>query len=228
MSWMQQVRIDTDTVVYAYTTTRTMTHFSGICRLFSFISKEDMCQRLKRIESGFIDSIGDEARHFTRFHLHQSIKTDLYHFPLSPNYYIKSNQDGKNEYIHHSTYENTVQVYSRCSQCVEFVRRKRKTLKTSVQRASGRGVAPFNSLMEFIVNSNTTCALTGIRGSWSSFPGSPMYLLSLGHKIPLRAGGSSHIDNLQVALQCFNNVKGDYSTEDFKRWFAAIKQVSRV
>ncbi|KAK4519582.1 Mss4p nuclear export [Mucor velutinosus] len=206
-----------------------MTHLTNTHRLFSFVSREDMYRRLKRIENGCVDSIGDEARHLNTYYLHPLIRTDLYHFPLSPNYYIKQiNKDGKEEYIHHSTHENTGEVYTRCSDCTAFVKRKRKTLKTATQKALGTGVASYDSLMEFMINSNTTCALTGIKGSWSSFPGDPMYLLSLDHKIPLRAGGSSYIDNLQVTLQSFNNIKGDFEAEDFKRWFTAIKQMPKV
>ncbi|GAN10496.1 hypothetical protein MAM1_0362d10037 [Mucor ambiguus] len=186
------------------------------------------CNKLEDIESSCINSIGDEARHLNSYHLHPSTKIGLYHFPLSPSNYIKqTSKDGKEEYCHYATYEHTVEAYTRCIHCIEFVKRKRKTLVKATQKSLGRGVAGFDSLMEFMVNSNGTCALTGIKGSWSSFPGDPMYLLSLDHKVPLCTGGSSHIDNLQVTLQGFNNVKGDYTTEDFKIWFTAIKKMSK-
>lgn len=201
---------------------------SAFHRLFSFISKRDVCQKLQNIENGCADIIGDEARHLSVYYLHEWIEPNMYHFPLSPKRYIKqTNKDNNEEYTYHSTRENTIEHYSRCICCINFVKRKRKTLKTATQKASSYGVATFESLMQFMVNSNATCALTGIKGSWSSNAGDPMYLLSLDHKTSLSAGGSSEIDNLQVTLQCFNNIKGNYEAEDFKRWFTAIQQMPK-
>ncbi|KAL9552726.1 hypothetical protein MBANPS3_003638 [Mucor bainieri] len=196
--------------------------------LTSYISKKDMCQKLQNIENGNMNSIGDKESHLNFYHLHRSTNNDLYHFPLSPDYYIKQvNKDNQEQYTHCTTNEHSVEAYCRYLNCIAFVKRKRKTLKTATQKALGSGVAGFDQLMEFMVKSNATCALTGIKGSWSSIPGDPMYLLSLDHTLPLYGGGSSEIDNLQVTLQCFINVKGDYKAEDFKRWFTAIKQMPK-
>ncbi|KAL7324976.1 hypothetical protein PS15p_210085 [Mucor circinelloides] len=203
----------------------------GCNKLFSFIRKEDLYTRLKSVENGCMDGIGDERRHLNNYHLHPLMENDLYHFPLSPKYYAKqANSDNQEEFIHHATEtdKNAMEVYRRCFECTEFVKKKRKTLKRATQRTIGYGVASFDELMGFMVHSNATCALTGIKGAWSSFPGDPLYLLSLDHKVPLHVGGSSMISNLQVTLQGFNNVKGNYDAEDFKRWFEAIKQISRV
>ncbi|KAL9545775.1 hypothetical protein PS6_008047 [Mucor atramentarius] len=197
----------------------------------NFIRKEDLYTRLKSVENGCMDGIGDERRHLNNYHLHPLMENDLYHFPLSPKYYAKqANSDNQEEFIHHATEtdKNAMEVYRRCFECTEFVKKKRKTLKRATQRTIGYGVASFDELMDFMVHSNATCALTGIKGAWSSFPGDPLYLLSLDHKVPLHVGGSSMISNLQVTLQGFNNVKGNYDAEDFKRWFEAIKQISRV
>ena len=49
-------------------------------------------------------------------------------------------------------------------------------------------------------------------------------MLSLDHKIALQAGGTSDINNLQVSLQCMNNVKGNFDSAVFQKWVEGIMQ----
>lgn len=52
-------------------------------------------------------------------------------------------------------------------------------------------------------------------------------MLSLDHKVSLQADGTSDISNLQVSLQCMNNAKGNFDSEDFQKWVERIKQYHR-
>jgi hypothetical protein len=117
-----------------------------------------------------------------------------------------------------------VPYYKRCLGCVDFVKAKRRTLKKASQRAGGGQVASFDELLEFLVMSNSTCSFTGVKGAWSSLQNDPLFMLSLDHKIALQAGGASGINNLQVSLQCINNVKGNFDSADFQKWVEGIMQ----
>lgn len=202
--------------------------------MFSLVSLENVYQRFKQSHSSSND-IDYEARLLSRFYLHPSqipkttpeSTTVFYHLPLSPNYYLSQiNVKNKEEFIHHlsAPEKNTVPYYKRCLGCVEFVKAKRRTLKKATQRA-GRGQVPsFDELLEFLVRSNSICAFTGVKGTWSSLQNDPLFMLSLDHKVSLQAGGTSDISNLQVSLQCMSNVKGNFDSEDFQKWVEGIKQ----
>lgn len=56
------------------------------------------------------------------------------------------------------------------------------------------------------------------------FVNNALFFLSIDHIIPLSGGGASNVGNLQVSLQCLNNVKGNYNSKEFQKWLEAFKQ----
>lgn len=100
----------------------------------------------------------------------------IYHLPLSTNYYCLSlNETNDARFIFYKTFpgQNTVSHYLGCSGCADFVRTKRKTLKLATAEKIGEGayVPSIEELFMFLIKANTTCALTGMKGSWAPFPG---------------------------------------------------------
>ncbi|KAL9552724.1 hypothetical protein MBANPS3_003636 [Mucor bainieri] len=210
---------------------------SGLCfactAMFRLAKGDDLIQRFKQNSR--------KRHHEVRFakHLHKmqgtndSIfsKTDLYHLPLSINYYSKLNQK---YFVHHSSYpeHNTVSHFKTCTGCRLFVLRRRRTLVNATKRKRGGAnksieIASFQDLFELMVSSNSSCAFSGKKGVWHSFGESeadPLYSLSLDHKVPLSKRGPSTIDNLQVSLVCLNEIKGTLSNKKFVTWWTAFRR----
>lgn len=240
-------------------------------RLFTLAEKKDI---IERFDSTVSKSYKIEARFVQDWYLHQynpekPQKDKLYHLPLSDNYYSKrvdENNQATFTYFCSRDDLHKIEQYVPCHGCREFVKAKQRTLRfvTDKKCGPGRPVAELEELFELLVNSNSRCSLTGMKGSYVPFPGmyninicmykskdlmfihtsaqrakkgrnwvrdhfvkNTMFFLSLDHIVPLAAGGSSRINNLQVTLQCFNHVKAHYSSEDFQKWLESFKFYQR-
>lgn len=168
-----------------------------------------------------------------------SSKADLYHLPLSTNYYRRLSQK---RFVYHgsSQKDNTVPHFNTCVGCRSFVSARRRTLLRrtrqarrkqingdNVGKAIGCQVASVEDLFEIMVSSDSSCAFSGLKGVWHSFSAYravSLYSLSLDHKVPLSKGGSSLADNLQVSLVCFNTIKGSHSNKRFIKWWKAFSK----
>ncbi|KAK4519583.1 uncharacterized protein ATC70_009819 [Mucor velutinosus] len=217
----------------------------GCRKLFTLTEKKDI---VERFDCAVNRNYKIEARFLQDWYLHQynpekQQKDKLYHLPLSEHYYSRRVDENKRAtftYFCSRDDLHKIEQYVSCHGCREFVKTKQRTLRlvTDKKCGPGRAIAELEELFELLVNSKSTCSLTGMKGSWAPFPTqrpkngrhwvrdhfvkNAMFFLSLDHIIPLAAGGSSHIGNLQVTLQGFNHVKAHYSSEDFQKWLKAF------
>ncbi|KAL9552725.1 hypothetical protein MBANPS3_003637 [Mucor bainieri] len=220
---------------------------NGCRKLFTLTEKKDIIER-------FNDALNRkykiEARFLQDWYLHQynpekHQKDKLYHLPLSEHYYsrrVDENNHATFTYFCSRDDLHRIEQYVSCHGCREFAKTKLRTLRfvTDKKCGPGRAIAELDELFELLVDSKSTCSLTGMKGSWAPFPAyrpkkggknwvrdhfvkNAMYFLSLDHIIPLAAGGSSRINNLQVTLQGFNHVKAHYSSKDFQKWLESFK-----
>ncbi|CAO0803663.1 unnamed protein product [Mucor circinelloides] len=219
---------------------------NGCRKLFALAEKKDI---IERFDAAVNRTYKIEARFLQDWYLHQynpedERKLELYHLPLSEHYYsrrVDENNQATFTYFSSRNDLHKIEHYVACHGCREFVKAKQRTLRfvTDKKCGPGRAIAELDELFELLVNSKSMCSLTGMKGSWAPFPAqrpkkgkywvrdhfvkNAMFFLSLDHIVPLAAGGSSRINNLQVTLQCFNNVKAHYSSKDFEKWLESFK-----
>ncbi|GAN10497.1 hypothetical protein MAM1_0362d10038 [Mucor ambiguus] len=221
---------------------------NGCRKLFTLSEKKDIVDRFK---STVNRNYKIEARFLQDWYLHEynpekQQKDKSFHLPLSEHYYsrrVNENNQATFTYFCSRDDLHKIEQYVSCHGCREFVKAKQRTLRLVTDKKCGAGwvVAELEELFELLVNSRSTCSLTGMKGSWAPFPAAycpkkgdknwvrdhfvknAMYFLSLDHIVPLAAGGSSRINNLQVTLQAFNHVKAHYSSEDFQKWLKSFK-----
>lgn len=136
---------------------------------------------VERFDSTVSKNYKIEARFLQDWYLHQynpekQQKDKLYHLPLSENYYSKrvdENSQAKFTYFCSRDDLHKIEQYVSCHGCREFVKAKQRTLRfvTDKKCGFGRPVAELEELFELLVDSNSRCSLTGMKGSYVPFPG---------------------------------------------------------
>lgn len=153
--------------------------------MLRFAKRHDLSQRFKQSKKLQDYERQHEANFMQGLHKMQGgndsvfSKVDLYHLPLSINYYRKLN---KGEFVHHVSFSNLNSVlhFNTCTGCRLFVSTRRKTLLYSTKlarrkrRKAGKRstiskVASAEDLFRIMVSSKSSCAFSGARGVWSPF-----------------------------------------------------------
>lgn len=148
-------------------------------RLFTVVSeKKDIVERFNGVVAR---KYKIEARFLHDWYLHRynpekPQKDELYHLPLSEHYYsrrVDENNQATFTYFCSRDDLHKVKQYICCNGCKEFIKAKLRTLRfvTDKKCGPGRPIPESKELFELLVNSNSTCSLTGMKGSWAPFPG---------------------------------------------------------
>ncbi|KAI8641317.1 hypothetical protein BD408DRAFT_468238 [Parasitella parasitica] len=150
---------------------------------------------------------------------------EVYHLPLSPNYYYKrlSPESDQAEFTlcESQPVEDKAAHFRKCEGCVAFVRREKEMLKAEFKKSGGvycDSGLKFEELFTFLVK-NTKCMVSGLQGCWSE-GGVEMFSLTLGYNVPPEQGGFSIIRNLKVCLDGL----GDIDSDEHKNWVEALKK----
>ncbi|CEP11087.1 hypothetical protein [Parasitella parasitica] len=150
---------------------------------------------------------------------------EVYHLPLSPNYYYKkhSNESDQAEFslCETQSIEDKVAHFRNCEGCKAFVRREKEILKAAFKESGGiycDSGLKFGELFAFMVK-NTKCMVSGLQGCWSE-GGVEMFSLTIGYNVPPEQGGFSIIKNLKVCLDGL----GDMYTDEHEKWVEALKK----
>ncbi|OBZ91612.1 hypothetical protein A0J61_00339 [Choanephora cucurbitarum] len=108
--------------------------------------------------------------------------------------------------------------------------RKRRLIQTNRSLEVWDSPPSPEEIIELARLSRGRCAISGILGHWSLsehlIP--PPFLLEFDHMVPISMGGSFGKQNLQVLIRCLNQVKGNHSDDELRRWLKAFRETNTL
>ena len=111
----------------------------------------------------------------------------------------------------------------------ELASRSHRTMCNRLKKLKKYGcqeidIPSHEELVELMTQSRDICAISGIKGHWSSANFRSPFRLDFDHKIPVSMGGSFRVENLQITINCLNSVKGSESQDELKRWLKGFRK----
>ncbi|KAI9363315.1 hypothetical protein BD770DRAFT_407658 [Pilaira anomala] len=109
------------------------------------------------------------------------------------------------------------------SRCIRYSNTWAKT-KDEAASYCRKVVPSCEELKAIALKSKGICSVSGVLGTWNySKNNSDWNRLNWDHVVPISRGGSFEGNNLQLVLRCINQVKGNNSMTELRRYLSQIK-----
>ncbi|KAI8094892.1 uncharacterized protein B0P05DRAFT_568125 [Gilbertella persicaria] len=118
-------------------------------------------------------------------------------------------------------------LYRLASRKIKEMSHRQKPFITSNKKDGFQHDLPTpKELVEVLIRSKGKCAISGVTGHWpiEHYLKPAPLLLVIDHIIPVSRGGSFGVGNIQVALSCINQVKGNRTDEEVRVWLEGLRK----
>lgn len=122
---------------------------------------------------------------------------------------------------------------------MQFVKSKRRDLKILVKKSVSQQdglpikhvIPSISDLLQFMIQANTVCNISGKEGVWVSTRGHPYYpsyTLTIDIPTSISISEPLNTNNLLVVLQCVKMIRGNRSMDEFQRWWDPFKHYQEI